>query len=232
MKNLLKKYSPLIIIIVGITLFYLFHLHHYFTFDVFKSHHRYLKTFVHNHVFISVIIAIIIYIVSIALSLPIAGVLSLAIGYLFVFPLSTFMVVFSATIGACILFVSTKIALSEHVYKISPKLVDKIHHQLETKGSIYLVAIRLLPIIPFWVINIVCAMLNISFARFLWTTVIGIIPGSILYTYAGDSLNTIFEKKGSFSISEIFTPHIQIAFGMLITFILLSLIIKKTSAKT
>lgn len=227
MKNNLKKFIPLLIILLCILFFYFFHVHRYITFEMLQLHHLDLKQFVRDHYFISIILAIICYMLSIILALPITWLLAIGIGYLFVFPFSTFLVIFSGTAGACIFFLSAKIALSEHVYNISPSFVEKVHHQLETNGTPYLITVRILPLIPFWMINMACAVLNIPFITFLWTTLVGIIPSSILYTYAGDSLNSIFEKHGAFSIKEVFTPHIQIAFGLLIIFLLLPIIIRK-----
>lgn len=211
--------------------FYALGLQQYFTFDYLKEKHLEMKNLISNNIYSSAVIFLIVYVVAIALSLPIAGILSLFIGFVFPFPFSTMIVVFGATMGACILFYAAKTAFSEFFYEKVKPFLSRIKPEIEENGKLYLITLRLIPLIPFWLLNLAPAFLNIPVWTFAWTTFIGIIPGSLIYTYAGNSLNTIFAKNEEFSIKSVFSTEILIALILIILFSLIPLIYKKWRKK-
>jgi uncharacterized membrane protein YdjX (TVP38/TMEM64 family) len=101
------------------------------------------------------------------------------------------------------------------------KQLEIFNQELSQYGIYYLLAIRLIPIFPFFLINILCGLTKISIQTFFITTALGIIPGDLIYTYAGTQLASIT------SLREIFSTKIIIAFLFLASFIVLPLIIKR-----
>ena len=93
--------------------------------------------------------------------------------------------------------------------------------------SRYLLVLRLLPIFPFWVVNLIPAFLNVNLRTYVWTTFIGIIPGAYIYTQAGSGLGVIFDRGDSFSMSAVLNPQLLIALTLLSLATLIPVFLKK-----
>jgi len=231
MRQALKKLIPVMIIIVLMIIFFSLDLGKYFTFQMLKEKHEYISGLVSDHPFTSALVFISLYIIAIALSLPIAGILSLGMGYLFPLPLSTLYVVVGATIGACLIFLAAKTALKAVLYERVKPFLSKIEKEMKKNGASYLLTLRLIPLIPFWLVNLAPAFLDVPLKTFAWTTFVGIIPGSFVFTQAGAGLSTILENNDHFSFRVLFTPQVQIAFAILIIFSIVPIVIKKVREK-
>lgn len=221
----LHKMVPVGIIFVGIILFIHFRWHHYLTFESLKENHAYLEATVKSHFFWSGVIAVFFLITVTAFSLPVTTMVCLAIGYLFPFPISTFMVIFSLACGGTLLFLSVKMGITDHFFSYYEKYIYKFETRMEKYGQLYLIMIRFIPIIPFWMVNIICGLIDVSTKRFIWTTVIGIIPGSAIYTYAGNSLQLLFDSHDKLSLTTFYIPQILIGFTTLIAFVILTIML-------
>jgi len=223
----LSRIIPLAIIILMMAAYYIFDLGQYFTFMQLKEKHHQLKAFVDAHSILAPILFTSLYILTIALSIPIAGILSLGMGYLFPLPFSTLLVVIGATIGATCIFLAAKTALANLLYEKVKPFLSKFDKLLKENGSLYLITLRLIPLIPFWLLNLAPAFLGISLRTFIWTTFVGIIPGSFVFTQAGSGLASVLESDATtFSFGALFTPQVVIAFCLLIAFSLIPIIYK------
>ncbi len=221
------KLIPLFLIILGIFLYFHFGWHTLFTFESLKDHHESLKSMVHNHPLFFGLVAVLFFILITTFCLPITLITSLAIGYLFPFPISTLMVVFSATCGGTLLFLSARAGITDPLFPHYHHYILKLEKDMDRYGQLYLIMIRFIPFVPFWMVNLICALLNVSLRRFIWTTLIGIIPGSAIYTYAGDSLMLLFDSHDKLSLTTFYIPQILIGFTTLIAFILLTILTQK-----
>ncbi len=226
MKEKLKKLVPLVIIVLLIAAYYVFDLGRYFTFARLKEQHHHMQQFTRDHYLLSPIIAISAYIITVSLSLPIAGLLTIFIGYLFPIPLSTLYVVVGATIGATIIFLAAKSAFSALFYEKVKPFLKRIEPNMRENAAGYLITMRLIPLIPFWLLNLAPAFLNVPLRTFVWTTFVGIIPGSFVYTQAGSGLASVFEESDHFTFSAIFTKEVIVAFTLLIIFSLIPTVYK------
>lgn len=217
----LKRYAPLAILLIGLIGFFAFDLQQYFDFEKIKSGREDLRLYVDNNFAQSVALYSLTYITVIALSLPLGSVLTLLGGFLFGLVHGTLIVVTSATIGAAIIFLVAKSALGNTLREKAGGLYKKIAHNFNENAFAYLLSLRLAPLFPFGLVNILPAIVGMKTSQYVLATFIGIIPGTAVYVYAGQSLGNLESPK------DIASPSIITAFVLLSLMGLIPTIIKK-----
>jgi uncharacterized membrane protein YdjX (TVP38/TMEM64 family) len=148
------------------------------------------------------------YVVVVALSLPGGVVMTLAGGLLFGPWVGTGLTVVGATIGACALFLAARSALAPLVAGRAAGLVDRIRPGLERDGFFYLLTLRLIPVVPFWLANLAPALVGMPFGAYAAATVLGIIPGSAVFSGIGAGLGDILAAGGRPDLGVILSPPI------------------------
>jgi uncharacterized membrane protein YdjX (TVP38/TMEM64 family) len=215
-----KKYLPLILIVMLSITVWLLGLHHYLTLESLKSHHHILEKSLQTHPFLSIGIYAGIYILIAALSIPAAAFMTILGGFLFGQWSGTAAAVISSTIGACILFMSAKMA-SENLAKKTGPWAKKMQDGFQNNAFSYLLTLRLIPIFPFVAVNLVAA---------LFQTFIGVIPGSFVYVSMGVALREVI-KTSHITPRIILEPKILIALIGLGALSLLPVMYKKLNRK-
>lgn len=223
----MKKYIPLSLLITLTIIAYFSDILKYFTFENLQMHRHALASFISEHGLLSPTLFILLYIIIAALSLPIGVFLSVIGGFLFPQPFSTLYIVIGATIGASLLFLAAKTAVGGLLKKKAGRFLPKIKAGFRENGASYLFFLRLVPLFPFWLVNLAPAFLGIPFRTFFWTTFIGIIPGAFVFAQAGAGLGAILDSNQGFSISGIFNWQVKIALIALGIFALIPIVIKK-----
>lgn len=153
-----------------------------------------LLNYVESNYILVMIIFITIYILAVALSIPGASILTITGGFLFGPILATIYINISATVGALLIFLITRYILGSTLQKKYETQLKKFNNELEENGTSYLLTLRLIPIFPFFLINILAGLTNVSIKKFIWTTSLGIIPGTFIYAYLGYSGTTTGEN--------------------------------------
>lgn len=226
MKNLMNKKTFIIILfIAAIIILRNSPLADYLTFEnIIKNKNRLLQT-VESNYFISSISFILIYFFAITFSLPGAAILSLVGGMLFnVFP-GVFYVNIGATAGALMAFIVARYLLGRKIQEKYAKSLKKFNGEIKANGHYYLLTLRMIPVFPFFMINFLAGLTNIRIWTFFWTTALGILPGSLVYTYAGSNLGRI-DSPG-----EIFSTKVILAFTALGLFAIVPPVLKKLFTK-
>ena len=146
------------------------------------------------------------YIVITALSLPGAVVLSLALGFLFGRWMGTLLIVFSATIGATLIFLLARYLIADWAREKlqGNEQAVKLMDSFQEDAFNYLLFLRLVPLFPFWLINLVAAFTTVSSRTYIITTLIGIIPGSFVFANLGQSLGQIENIEQLLSVPVLF----------------------------
>lgn len=194
---------------------YFLDVHHYLSLDSLRTYHKSLRAFVDMHPMLTPIAFCLVYISSTALSVPGAVFLTLLGGYLFHQPWSMIYVVLSATCGAVLIFLAARTALKEFLKKKARPFLQQMEKGFQENAISYLLFLRFVPLFPFWLVNIAPAFFGVSLITFVWTTMVGIIPGALVYTLAGGGLEQILENKAPFSLNAIFNIQIKIALTLL-----------------
>jgi uncharacterized membrane protein YdjX (TVP38/TMEM64 family) len=204
----LVRYLLLIIFAAAIAGFFALGLDKYLTFDVLRDNRATLDAFVAEQGIIAVALYILIYAVSVAVSLPGASILTIAGGLLFGQWFGLAYVVFGATFGAIGVFLIARTALGDALRRRAGPVMRKMERGFQENALSYLLVLRLVPLFPFFLVNIVSAFLGVKLRTYAIGTVIGIIPGSFVYATVGAGLDSIFDQNGEFSLTGILTPEI------------------------
>jgi uncharacterized membrane protein YdjX (TVP38/TMEM64 family) len=170
-----------------------------------------------------------IYIVVAALSLPGASFVTVIGGFIFPQPLSTLYVVTGATVGASLLFLACKTAFKKPIERYLKRhakgKLSELQKGFKQSASSYMLFVRFVPLFPFWLVNLAAAFLGASFKAFVWTTFIGVIPGSFVYTQLGKGLSVSFSQN-KLSLASAFNFDMTIAIVLLALFSLLPIAIR------
>ncbi len=200
-----KIRQPKIMIILGllalISAFFIFDAQQWLSLETVKQQKQTLLDFTKQHYWLAFFSAGFLYIITTALSIPGATVLSLTIGFIFGRTMGTLLIVISATIGATLVFLLARYLFADWGKKRideSP-LTQKITDGFQNDAASYMLFLRLVPLFPFWLVNIAPAFTSISTQTFIITTLIGIIPGSFVYANLGKSLASIDSLDGLLS---------------------------------
>lgn len=196
------------LLLLGLFLFFYFEFHKYLTFQYIKTNRELLLNYVNEHQLLAPAIFLAIYITATAISAPGALFLSLICGFLFGTILGTILIVFGATLGATIIFYATKTTFYDFFYHKAGFWYKKMADGFTENSINYLLFLRLVPLFPFWVINIVPALFGVSTKTFIWTTFIGIIPGTITYVALGSGMGIIFDQNQTPNLNIILKPQI------------------------
>lgn len=227
MTHTLKKWGPLLLVLGLMILAWSLGLHEKINLQSFQLHKEELLSFVSRRPVLSALAFMGVYIAAVALSLPIATLLTLTGGFLFGAGLGLIYVVSAATAGAAIIFLVAKSALGETLRTKAGGLYQKIEKNMKENAFGYLLFLRLVPAFPFFLVNIAPALFNIPLRVFVAATFIGIIPGSFVYVNLGRTLGDVK------SLNDLVSGKTLLAFGLLGVFALIPTIYKqiKTSMK-
>lgn len=190
--------------------------------SLFENRDNLIET-VQDHLFLSALVFIGVYIAAVSLSIPGATLLTILGGFFFGPIIGTLFVNLGATIGAFIIFLAARYFLGDAIQKKYKDKLARFNKEIEENGRNYMLTLRLIPIFPFFLINLLSGFTTIPAVTFLWTTALGIIPGSFVYAYIGHA-GASLDGKG------VFQPAILTAFLLLAVFSVVPVIIKKVRA--
>ena len=206
------KRIALVIVVVGIiAIFKVFGLEQYFTLSYVKESQDKFAGLYSGHRLMVIAAYMVIYILVTSLSLPGAAIMTLAGGALFGLLIGTVVVSFASSIGATLACFISRFVLRDWVqHKFGDKL-KTVNEGIETEGAFYLFTLRLIPIFPFWLINLVMGLTKMPIRTFYGVSQVGMLAGTLVYVNAGKELGQIS------SLSGILSP------GLILSFILLGL---------
>ena len=191
-----KKLILLVLLVVAIFAYFYFGLNEYLTLAEFKARQAGLSESYTANPLPFLAGFFLIYVVSTALSLPGAAILTLAAGALFGLVTGTILVSFASTIGATLAFLSSRFVLRDWVQLKFGDRLKGLNEGLERDGAFYLFTLRLLPIFPFFVVNLLMGLTKIRTATYYWVSQIGMLAGTIVYVNAGTQLAQIESTAG------------------------------------
>lgn len=209
----MKRTAPKIMLVLAVAvllyLFFLYDLHRYLTLTYLKSHLQAFQDYYGSHRGVTVSIYMAAYILMAALSLPGAAVMTLAGAVIFGLWVGLIVVSFASTIGATLACIVSRFLLRDWVQNKFADKLAMINAGIEKEGAFYLFSLRLVPIFPFFVINLVMGLTRMRLLTFFWVSQIGMLAGTIVYVNAGKEL------AGIDSLSGILSPAVLISFAIL-----------------
>lgn len=204
----LRRLVPVGILLAGLVIAYCVGATEFLSFETLRIHRGELQNLVAQNPVLSVLGFILVYIVVVALSLPAGSILTIVGGFLFGVSAGTIYVVLAATIGALIVYLAARYAFYDYMHAKAGNAIRRMQEGFAEDALCYLMVLRLVPLFPFWLVNLVPALLGVKIRAFLLGTLIGIIPGTFVYVSIGDGLGALFDQGKTPDFGVIFEPRI------------------------
>lgn len=185
-----------------------FGLHRSLSLEALAAHRASLGAEVAAYPTTAALLYVLAYVVVVALSLPGGVVMTLAGGLLFGLVLGTILTVLGASLGAALIFLAARSALAPLLSGRAEGWLGALRLGLERDGFFYLLTLRLVPVFPFWLVNLAPALLGMRFAPYLAATFLGIIPGTAVFAGIGAGLDQVFASGGTPDLGVIFSPAV------------------------
>jgi dihydrolipoamide dehydrogenase len=204
----------LIVVLIG-AIFWL-DLGQFLTLDFFREQQETLQNYVNQNLTAAIGIFFLLYVAVTALNIPGAAVMTMVGGALFGLLLGTFIVSFASSIGATLAFALSRFLLRDYVERRFSNIAKRVNAGIEKEGAYYLFTLRLVPVFPFFAINMVMALTRLRATTFYWVSQFGMLAGTVVYVNAGKQISRI-ENTG-----DILSPELLGAFVLLGVFPLLA----------
>ena len=223
-----RRFAPLLLLLAALGLFVALGGHRLIGLDALRENYAALRAFTDANPVLAALAYIAIYVFAVSISLPTAGFLSIAGGLLFGTLVGGSLTVFAATIGATIVFLVARSALGASLAAKAGPTLDKLRDGFNRDGFNYLLALRLVPAFPFWLVNIAAALLGMRLGPYLLATVIGIIPGTFVYCSVGAGAGAAIAAGGEVPLQGLLLkPEILLPILGLVALSLLPVAIKR-----
>jgi len=222
---------PLVVLVAGLLAFFSLGLHRYASLDTLRDHRQWLLDEVDRLGILAPAIFLFGYALATALSVPGGLVLTIAGGFLFGLFQGTLVVVIGASIGATIVFLAAKTALGDVLRARAGTAMQRMEAGFRDNAMSYLLVLRLVPLFPFFLVNLVPAFLGVPLRTYVVATVVGIIPGTFVYVSVGNGLGEVFAAGGTADLGIIFRPAVLLPLLGLALLSLLPVIYKRVSAR-
>ena len=194
-RRALWRFAPLATVVVLVALVYALGLHRELSFEGFIRHRTAIDQFIAAHGVAAVAGYIALYIVAAGLSLPGSAILTMTGGYLFGPALGTVAACLGALGGATVLFLIARSAIGELFTRRAGPSAAKLAEGFQADAFHYLLFLRLVPLFPFWLVNLATALFNIPLKTFVVATAIGIVPATTAFAIIGAGLGSVITAQ-------------------------------------
>lgn len=204
------KLAPLAVIALAIGLVFGTGLHRYLSLDMLQQKREVLLDLVNRHPVNGVLAYVAAYAVMVALSIPGALIMSMTGGFLFGPVVGPAAAVVGMTIGATAMFLAARSALGGFLKRHTPAggMISKVEKGVRENAFAYLLVLRLLPAVPFWLCNLVSGFVNIPLRTYIIATILGVIPSTVIYCSIGSGLGHVFDRGEKPNLGLITDPQV------------------------
>ncbi|MGF1631524.1 MAG: TVP38/TMEM64 family protein [Kiloniellaceae bacterium] len=226
-----RRLLPVAVLLAALAAAFAVGLQDYLSIEALRQHRSLLNAFVADHALAAALVFMAAYALSTSLSLPGGLVLTVAGGFLFGVVLGTLYVVVAATLGATAIFLIARSALGDLFRAKAGPFVQRMEAGFRENAFSYMLVLRLIPLFPFFVVNLVPAFLGVPLRTYVVGTFIGIIPGTLVFILAGAGLGSVFDHGGAFALESVLTPEIVAGLVGLSLLSLLPVVYKRVKAR-
>lgn len=227
--NRLRQFGPVIFVIVCLAVLVGMDWHRYLSLSALADHRFMVISFTDENLLYAAILFVLIFTVSITLSVPAGAFLTVASGFLFDIWLGGTLSVIGSTIGSYGLFRVAKTAVGKFFQARVRKFITKLESDFDSNAFYYLLMLRLNPVVPFWILNVASAFIGISPVVFFWSTFLGVIPGCFLFAWVGTGLGRVLTDMTDPSIVDLMTPDVLLPLVVLGVLSFLPIVYQKTT---
>jgi uncharacterized membrane protein YdjX (TVP38/TMEM64 family) len=202
------RLAPLLALLAGLGLFFAFGLHDHLSCAALRDNRAWLGGWVDAHFVLAVVLFMVAYAAAVALSVPGAVVMTVAAGFLFGTVAATAMVVVAATVGATALFLAARTVFRDLLEARVGPWLTRLRRGFAANELSYMLVLRLVPLFPFFVVNLVPAFLDVRLRTFVAATFVGIIPGTLVFASVGAGLGGIVAAGDACSVDQLLKPQV------------------------
>ncbi len=206
--RLARRFVPLIVLALALLALWGSGVGHWLTWDTLARNEAWLAGWVGLHPVLAPAVYVLVYAAATALSLPEAAVLTVAGGLLFGTWLGGALAVVGSTTGAVILFAAARSAFAPLMEKRAGPRLSRMRTELHRSGFLYLLSVRLVPLFPFWLVNLAAALAGMRLLPYVGATLLGIIPATIVYAAIGSGIGDVLAEGRRPDLSVVFSPAI------------------------
>ncbi|HEX7776485.1 MAG TPA: TVP38/TMEM64 family protein [Parvibaculum sp.] len=204
----LTRLWPLAVLALGLGLFFALGLNRYATLDALRDNRQALAGWVAANRLVAVLVFMGVYALMVAFSVPGALVATLTGGFLFGTLIGGLATVIAATMGATILFIAAKSALGDVLRARAGSSIARMEEGFRENAFSYLLVLRLVPVFPFFLVNLAPAFLGVPLSTFVAATFLGIIPGTFVFASLGNGLGAVFDAGGTPDLGLVKQPEV------------------------
>mgnify|MGYP003336669066 CR=1 FL=1 len=204
----IKRFGPVILVLALIGLALASGVTEHLTLAELKLRRDELQALVSQHPVLSLAAYILIYIAVVSLSLPAALIMTLSGGFLFGPWFGGLAAATGASLGAAVIFLICRTAIGDALRGKAGSTIARIEEGVRRDAFSYLLTLRLIPVMPFWLVNLAAGFVAIPLRTFLVATVLGILPGSLVYAGLGSGLGHVFASGQEPNLKVIFEPQV------------------------
>lgn len=215
------------VLVAALVAFFALGLDRFLTIEALAENRSWLLDRVADQRWLVALVFVGIYAAAVAVSVPGAAILTIAGGFLFGVVQGTIFAVIGATLGALGLFLFVRIGLGDSLKSRAGSGIDKLRQGFHDNALGYLLFLRLLPVVPFWLVNLAAALLSVPLRTFALATAVGIIPGSLVYTSFGNGIGALIEAGQDVNLQSVLTLEIVLPLVGLALLALAPIVYKK-----
>jgi uncharacterized membrane protein YdjX (TVP38/TMEM64 family) len=193
----LRRWLPAAAVVLAFSVAYVLGLQEFLSLEALRDYRQGLAGLVAERPFVAAGGYVLAYAGAVALSFPGASFLTIAGGFLFGCVAGTALAALAASIGATLIFLAARTALGDLMTRRAGPRLRRLCEGLARDGFNYLLFLRLVPLFPFWLVNLAAALFGIRLLPYVAATVIGILPATFVFAYFGDGLGSALEERGS-----------------------------------
>jgi uncharacterized membrane protein YdjX (TVP38/TMEM64 family) len=243
----LRRLAPVAAVVLLMAVVFAMGWHRFLSLETLVRHRAAIESFVTAHCALAIVTFVVAYVAAVALSIPGAAVLTIASGVLFGWLIGALAAIVAATSGATVVFLIARGAGGETILRRAGPLACKLADGFRADAFNYLLFLRLVPVFPFWLVNLAPAVMGVSLATFVMATALGIIPGSFAYALVGAGLDSVIAAQETayraclasgradcrldFSMSALVTPQLLAALVALGVVALIPVVVRKWRAR-
>lgn len=226
-----RRFVPLGLLVVGLAVFFALGFDRYLSLGALRENREDLCAFVGGNAAAASAIFFVVYAVMTALSVPGGVVLTIVGGFLFGIVWGSVLVIAGATVGAVGIFLAARTALGDVLRRRAGPWIARLETGFRRDAVSYLLMLRLVPVAPFWLVNLVPAFLGVPLFTYAWTTLVGIIPGTVVYIAVGNGLGATLDAGVEPDLGIIFQPAILLPLVGLALLVLLPVAVRTLRAR-
>jgi uncharacterized membrane protein YdjX (TVP38/TMEM64 family) len=244
----LRRFLPLVVVVAASAVVLAMGWHRQLSFESLVRHHEALRAFIAAHEISALAAYVALYIAAAALSIPVGVFLTMTAGILFGAVLGGAASVVGATIGAICIFLIAKSAVGDYLVRRAGPLAQKLARGFRADAFSYLLFLRLVPIFPFWIVNLVPALAGVKLATFAGATALGVIPATFVFAFVGQGLDSVIAAQQvayqsclaaarpdcrlAFHINTALTPELLAALAALGVLALVPVLVRRLRARS